>query len=570
MPLLLALLICVFTLVLVWLVKDNWYVGLLGAPLLLSCYYALLLCYGGEFGKSLCRVFRLHNSDDQRRAIEELVSKLPTCIKDRFRYTIDMRLGWTIIFVLSLLGSVCLAWFFGKPKEVDGAQDNTITGEQVAPVIVGPGANVGQINVTNKVATDEGESLLKDRDAWRDMAQKLMEFLLRQQDKDKQVELTNEEQWRQAREDVARSEGITPEELQKRLDLFADQVKADPDASGYDIALAEFTEKNYLQAAETAGQAAEQIKTKRLAREQAIATMNETVRKDRDEERKLRELEGNSFAAASRYQEAVKAYEEALKITNKAELSEEWTNLTVRYADSMSQWAGTATGDNIFKLRTQALDAYRSALEVFTREHLPQQWARTQNNLAVALRNQASASSGEEQKRLLGEAVIAYRSALEVYTREHLPQNWATIQNNLGNALCGQASASNGEEQKRLLGEAVIAYRAALEVRTREHLPQQWAMTQNNLAVALCNQASASGGEEQERLLGEAVDAYRAALEVYTREHLPQGWAMTQNNLAIALVDLLQFEQEQNPVDAEKVSRLKSEIQEIVASLKDN
>ena len=96
-------------------------------------------------------------------------------------------------------------------------------------------------------------------------------------------------------------------------------------------------------------------------------------------------------------------------------------------------------------------------------------------------------------------------------------------------------------------------------------------MTQNNLGNALSNQASACNGEDQRRLLGEAIEVYRAALEVYTRESLPRQWADTQNNLGIVLADLhryqealsvfqelAQIEEEQNPINAEKLSEIES------------
>ena len=391
MPLLLALLICVITLVLVWLTKDNWIVGLFGTLLLLPCCYTLLLFYGGKYGKLICRVLYPGDSDVLHRSIEELVSKLPTYVKDRFGCAIDVRLGWAIIFIPPLLGSFWLVWFH-RGEVQEGHSVQVSMGEQAVPIRVERGASVGQINVTNKGATDEGESLLNDRDAWRDMAQKLMETVLRLQDKDKQVELTNEERVQQAIDFLAQNEGIKPEELQTDIKLFIGAPEVGNDSR--DRVMAYFLKGEFLPAADTAGLAAEQIRTKRLASEQAIAMMTETVRSDMAEERKLRELEGNSFAAAYRYQEAVKAYEEALAITDKAELPEEWANLTVRYADSMDNWAGTATGGDISSLRNRALYAYRTALEIYTRESLPQDWAMTQNNLGTALCNQASASGG--------------------------------------------------------------------------------------------------------------------------------------------------------------------------------
>ena len=64
---------------------------------------------------------------------------------------------------------------------------------------------------------------------------------------------------------MAQKEGIKPEELQTGIDLFVAAVRANPDADRYALALVEFTEKNFSQAAATAGQVAEEAKKRRLA-----------------------------------------------------------------------------------------------------------------------------------------------------------------------------------------------------------------------------------------------------------------------------------------------------------------
>jgi tetratricopeptide (TPR) repeat protein len=80
----------------------------------------------------------------------------------------------------------------------------------------------------------------------------------------------------------------------------------------------------------------------------------------------------------------------------------------------------------------QAVSAYQEALKEQTRERAPLDWATTQNNLGSALSTLGEHESGTAR---LEEAVAAFRAALEERTRDRVPLDWATTQNNLGHAL---------------------------------------------------------------------------------------------------------------------------------------
>jgi tetratricopeptide (TPR) repeat protein len=358
-----------------------------------------------------------------------------------------------------------------------------------------------------------------------------------QQSELRQLKLTDDEIFNRAVANVATKEKIPEATLRSGIDLFVAAIRADPKADFYDRALAEFAQKNFAAAAESAGQAGNAARDQYLAADKLVAQVAARADEARTQAREAYSLQGQSLYAEQKFGEAVTAFEDALDAALRAKVPRKWAELQVRLGMALNDWAAVVTGSAITEHRAKAVAAYRAALEVYTRQTLPRDWAWTQNNLGAALHYQATASEGTESARLLAEAVAAYRAALEVYTREALPRDWAWTQTNLGAALHDQADASAGTESARLLAEAVAAYRAALEVYTRQALPRDWAWTQNNLGAALHDQAPKANGSERAGLLREAVAAYRDALEVRTREALPQDWAETQNNLAIALHD---------------------------------
>ena len=356
-----------------------------------------------------------------------------------------------------------------------------------------------------------------------------------QQSQLRQLKLTDDEIFNRAVANVATKDKVSEAELRSGIDLFVAAIRADPKADFFDRALAEFAQKNFAAAADSAGHAGNAARDQYLAADKLAAQAAARGDEARTHAREAFSLQGQSLYAERTFGEAVTAFEAGIEAAPRAKVPQSWAELQVSLGMALNEWAAVVTGSAITEQRAKAVAAYRAALEVYTREALPQDWARTQNNLAIALWSQAVASAGPDRARLLAEAVAAFRATLEVFTRKALPQDWATTQNNLAAALSKQAAASAGPESLRLLAEAVAAYRAALGVYTREALPEEWAMTQNNLGAALRDQAAASDGPDSARLLAGAVAAYRAALEVRTRKALPQDWATTQSNLAVAL-----------------------------------
>jgi tetratricopeptide (TPR) repeat protein len=239
--------------------------------------------------------------------------------------------------------------------------------------------------------------------------------------------------------------------------------------------------------------------------------------------------------------QAVRVYREALAtlISNRAHTDPEaWATIHVNLANTLSEQATRAGGEQAKHLYREAQEHYQAALLNFDAKNHPQQWAATCLNLGNSLAEQGIFSDKEEGIRLLTEAVENYRAALSVYTRYAFPIQWATAQSNLGVALKNQAIRFGGADSSQLIDKAIVAFKEALTVHTKEQFPQQWAATQNNLGGALREQGHRISGEEGRLLLYDASMAYRAALTVYAKDSLPQQWAITQNNFGATLTEI--------------------------------
>ncbi|HEV3276105.1 MAG TPA: hypothetical protein VG860_04765 [Terriglobia bacterium] len=79
----------------------------------------------------------------------------------------------------------------------------------------------------------------------------------------------------------------------------------------------------------------------------------------------------------------------------------------------------------------EAVVAYREALKEYTRERVPLAWAMTQNNLGNALGSLGERESGTER---LEEAVVAYQQALEVFASDTGPHYQSIAQSGLARA----------------------------------------------------------------------------------------------------------------------------------------
>jgi tetratricopeptide (TPR) repeat protein len=232
---------------------------------------------------------------------------------------------------------------------------------------------------------------------------------------------------------------------------------------------------------------------------------------------------GRRAAGTARLEQAVAAYQEALKLRSRERMPLDWARTQNNLGNALATLGERESGSARLE---QAVAAYQKALQERMRERVPLDWARTQNNLGNAL---ATLGERESVTARLEQAVAAYQEALKERTRERVPLDWARTQNGLGFALWRLGQREPGTAR---LEQAVAACQEALKEATRERVPRQWVATQNNLGNALENLGERERGTAR---LEQSVAAYQEALKETTRERAPPQWAMTQNNLGVAL-----------------------------------
>ena len=128
-----------------------------------------------------------------------------------------------------------------------------------------------------------------------------------------------------------------------------------------------------------------------------------------------------------------------------------------------------------------AISAYQRALKVFDKAGHPVEFAILQNNIATAfLSIPFTQESGKMREAL---AVQAFEEGLKVVNLIDHPREYAMLQNNLGNALQYASSSHRVENGFR----ALEAYDEALKVRTSRETPDEYANTIANKANCLVN-----------------------------------------------------------------------------------
>jgi tetratricopeptide (TPR) repeat protein len=187
-----------------------------------------------------------------------------------------------------------------------------------------------------------------------------------------------------------------------------------------------------------------------------------------------RELD-NHAQAGTFQQEAVEAYQEAIRATDDRETQ----------AD-LQAWLGNAyrqlpTGDRAQNL-ARAIQCYQEALTVYTPEAAPLEYAGTQNNLGNAYLNLPTGDRAQN----LARAIQCYQEALRFRTPEAAPLEYATTQNNLGIAYSELPTGDRAQN----LARAIQCYNNALAVLTINAFPHHHEIVARNLEHALSAQRS--------------------------------------------------------------------------------
>jgi tetratricopeptide (TPR) repeat protein len=365
--------------------------------------------------------------------------------------------------------------------------------------------------------------------------------------------------------------GFTADEVKTTFDNWVKTVKNSNDAR--EKALRDFYEKNFREAAHGFEKAAvnEEDEIRRLQNEIAL---RESRAYDNWQQA------GDSYSQVDDFQDAIEAYNNALKHVSKDKQPDKWAEtlfsvgsskeLLARRTDGavskqlfiealeafneartitgvedpfadlqishvLREQGIRAIGDERIKLLSESVAKAKSASVIADKKFAKSYfWANIQSTLAQALLRVGDYTEGEQRDRLLEDAAAATRKSLTVFSRDRYPTAWSDSQHNLGVILRHQAELVDGEQRNRLLSEAITAYQQSLLVATRTAKPHDWALTQNAMGNALLSKGATTDGPDGVRDLRAAILIFKAALDVRTKLAFPQEWAETLTNLASA------------------------------------
>ena len=158
-----------------------------------------------------------------------------------------------------------------------------------------------------------------------------------------------------------------------------------------------------------------------------------------------------------------------------------------------------------------AISAYQRALRVFDKARHPAEFAILQNNLATAFLSMPFTSDSGKMREAL--AVQSFEEGLKVVNLVDHPVEYAMLQNNLGNALQYASSSHRVENGFR----ALEAYDEALKVRTAKDSPAEYANTISNKANCLANLPDDPAAPERGNAgnLARALGLYQEARKIF-------------------------------------------------------
>ena len=310
--------------------------------------------------------------------------------------------------------------------------------------------------------------------------------------------LSPEQRYAQALQEVAAKHQLKPDELRAAIDAWTHKVKTDPQASPYDLALAEYKASHFEQAAAQAGKAYDQAMQVRDAARQAEG-------KATGEAIKAARLEGDAYAAQGHYELALAAYRKSAALTDKDKEPLAWAGEQEKVSTML--W-----------LLARYQEAEPLMREIFILRE--QQQGTDHTDTAAALNNLALLLQDTNR---LAEAEPLMRRVLAIAEKSHGPEhpNVATVLNNLALLL----------QDTNRLAEAEPLMRRALAINEKSYGPEHpdVARDLNNLARLL----------QATHRLTEAEPLYRRALAIdeksFGTEH-PKV-AIRLNNLATLLQD---------------------------------
>jgi hypothetical protein len=356
--------------------------------------------------------------------------------------------------------------------------------------------------------------------------------------------LTDEEKYQRALTQIASDQKVAVDDLKKELTIFTAMVRANPAATNYDRALADFAAKAFAASESNAALAVADFRAARLAAGQAKASAEQKEKSAAKGELKALVLQGDAQNAQLKFADAEATYRAACALVDERD-AQEWIAareklgavlyVEGKYAESLEVWDQTQAREEalygaehtaILEAMSyrgtllQALDklaeaevVFRRAIEISPKIYGPEhaEVATALNNLSVLLDTQGK----------FDEAEALQRQALAIRTKalgaEHI--DVAQSMSNLADVLREQGKLAEAEPLAR---QALEVYRKTLG----EESPDV-AVLRNNLAELLRAQGKLA---EAEPVAREALAGFR---HVLGDEH--PNVANSMNNLGIVL-----------------------------------
>ncbi len=191
----------------------------------------------------------------------------------------------------------------------------------------------------------------------------------------------------------------------------------------------------------------------------------------------------------SNFQEALACINEAISIYTKEDQKELRAQSLVTKGSLLHAWAK----QNMPQFYQDAIKAYQEALKVFRKDVVPHMFAELHHQLAILYAEMPSTI----QKKSIWAAVSAtsFKEALSYYTREDYPLEYASICHNYGTALIFYPEAKTTDN----IEHAIHYFREALEIRTADY-PRERASTLINYLEACWDASNVNDTMEEVRI----------------------------------------------------------------------
>jgi tetratricopeptide (TPR) repeat protein len=311
-----------------------------------------------------------------------------------------------------------------------------------------------------------------------------------------------------------RKESPISDETRRQIEAFKEQTLTSAAPGVVDEGLLQFASGEYVAAAALFGQALRD------------AGQNRSM---------IYNFRGQALLAASKYAEAVNAFERGLECVIEATPSATIISLRFGLARALDDWADTSPGDGSAERRERAREGWRGLLEL---QHLTElQRGKVLSNYALTLLRCIESAELDERPVMYQEMITAGEEALRHLSGQSEPEYAGIVHSNLGVAYRGRGDLGVEADRKSDLVLAEMHLKAALDIWEALKLPERWAMSAHNLSAVFTQRAGmVTGGADRQALLARAVELSDSVSSLHAGSRDEVSWAKARINGAISRV----------------------------------